>query len=96
MNPKTVAKKAKIILDKRQRGLYRKFKVTRTDGSSRKGQKHYGCQYFVLDLTHDKFAKAALASYAQACQFEYPVLSQELFEFVTGMNLSPRLFGNRS
>lgn len=35
------------------KGIYRKFRVTRTDGSSRKGKRHARCTYFVLDLEHD-------------------------------------------
>jgi hypothetical protein len=60
------------------RGLYQKFQVRRTDGSSESGGKHEGCEYFVLDLTHDKFASPALAAYEVACRKEYPVLAQDL------------------
>lgn len=35
----------------KKRGLYSKFKVERTDGSSAPGEKHDACEYFVLDLT---------------------------------------------
>lgn len=38
------------------RGLYEKFRVWRTDGSSDVGGKHEHCRYFVLDLTHDPYA----------------------------------------
>jgi hypothetical protein len=44
-----------------KRGLYGKFRVTRSDGSSGAGGRHERCKYFVLDLTHDQFAKAALS-----------------------------------
>jgi hypothetical protein len=67
---------------KRNTGIYRKYRVSRTDGSSRKGKKHYGCSYFVLDLNHDKFAKVALAAYAAACQSEYPALARDLRNWV--------------
>lgn len=60
------------------RGLYRKFTVTRTDGSSAKGGKHDGCNYFVLDVTHDKHADAALLAYAASCEAEYPLLAQDV------------------
>jgi hypothetical protein len=30
-------------------GIYQKFWVRRTDGSSREGEKHAACEYFVLD-----------------------------------------------
>lgn len=61
-----------------QRGLYRKFNVTRTDGSSEPGRKHHGCEYFVLDLTHDKHAGPALAAYARSCEPEFPALASDL------------------
>ena len=60
------------------RGLYRKFNVTRTDGSSASGGKHFDCAYFVLDLTHDKYAEAALRAYVDACAGEYPLLAADL------------------
>jgi hypothetical protein len=62
----------------KSRGLYRKFNVERTDGTSAQGAKHHGCEYFVLDTTHDKFAAAALAAYANACEREYPLLAADL------------------
>jgi hypothetical protein len=68
------------VKNKRTLGVYHKFNVTRTDGSSEPGGKHQGCDYFVLDLTHDKFALPALRTYATACREEYPVLSRELME----------------
>jgi hypothetical protein len=59
-------------------GLYRKFDIHRPDGSDRPGGKHHGCAYFVLDLTHDRFAAAALAAYADACEAEFPMLAHDL------------------
>lgn len=67
---------------KQRMGLYRKFRVSRTDGSSRKGKKHHGCRYFVLDLDHDKFARAAIEAYASACKDEYPFLAADLWACV--------------
>ena len=61
-----------------QRGLYEKYKVTRTDGSSGPGGKHAECDYFVLDLAHDSFARVALLAYATACESEYPLLAESL------------------
>jgi DNA-binding transcriptional MerR regulator len=63
---------------KSYRGLYGKFKVERTDGKSAPGEKHHGCDYFVLDLTHDPYAKAALRTYARECGDEYPALANDL------------------
>lgn len=60
------------------RGIYHKFDVQRVDGSSRPGEKHDGCFYFVLDLDHDPHAKAALKAYAKSCRKEYPKLAADL------------------
>lgn len=62
----------------REQGLYRKFNVERTDGSDRDGGKHEGCEYFVLDTTHDKFAAAALIAYAKACEGTHPKLAADI------------------
>lgn len=64
----------------KDRGLYGKFRVERVDGSSAPGQKHHNCQYFVLDLTHDKHAPAALRAYADSCKAEYPKLADDLYK----------------
>lgn len=62
-------------------GLYRKFRVERTDGNGAiVGDKHRGCEYFVLDLTHDKFALPAILAYAEACGNEYPALAVDLYQ----------------
>lgn len=66
-----------------KRGLYNKFRVERMDGSSNPGGKHDGCEYFVLDLTHDKHAKAALLAYADSCNTEYPLLAQDLWRLAS-------------
>lgn len=62
----------------RTRGIYHKFKVTRTDGSSEPGEKHHECDYFVLDVNHDPHAKAALLAYSLSCKMDYPLLSQDV------------------
>lgn len=61
-------------MDDTERGLYRKYQVHRTDGSI----KHDGCSYFVLDVSHDPFAKDALRAYALACRKDYPQLADDL------------------
>ncbi len=61
-----------------ERGLYKKFEVTRTDGSSAPGEKHEGCDYFVLDIDHDPFALTALIAYAKAVKLAYPLLAADL------------------
>lgn len=53
-----------------KRGLFRKFVVERTDGKSAPGRKHDGCEYFVLDLTHDQRAIPALRAYAGAADLD--------------------------
>lgn len=59
-------------------GLYQKFEVYRTDRRDEIGFKHHGCEYFVLDITHDQFAKAALAAYAEACRATHPQLAEDI------------------
>lgn len=60
------------------KGLYNKFTVTRTDGSSGPGGKHEHCRYFVLDLDHDPHAQAAILAYANSCRDTYPMLAADL------------------
>ena len=60
------------------KGLYRKFRIERTDGKSAEGEKHQNCDYFVLDLTHDKHAMPAIKAYIESCRREYPKLAQSL------------------
>lgn len=59
------------------RGFYSKWEVIRRITQSSNG-KHDNCDLFVLDLKHDKFARGALAIYAEACAEEYPILSKDL------------------
>lgn len=72
------------MIDK-TRGLYEKFVVRRTDLSDLPGGKHDGCEYFVLDLTHDKHAEPAIRAYAESCKSEFPQLSSDLFRLVSGL-----------
>ena len=58
--------------------LHHKFDVNRTDGRSAVGEKHHGCDYFVLDLTHDPYAAAAVAAYAVGCASTHPTLAADL------------------
>lgn len=61
------------------RGLYDKFRVIRTDGSSAVGGKHGECEYFVLDLTHDKHAAPALRAYSESARNDgYDLLANDL------------------
>ncbi len=62
----------------KNKGIYRKFYVERTDGQSKPGGKHADCEYFVLDLDHDPFAAVAIAASVDACEEEYPLLAADL------------------
>jgi hypothetical protein len=65
-------------------GVFRKFNVSRTDGTDQKpGDKHFNCVYFVLDISHDRFAAAALRAYAKACQIEMPELAKDVADLAT-------------
>lgn len=66
----------------KETGIYSKFNVSRTDGSSAPGGKHHDCPYFVIDLKHDKFAISALRSYADACYNEYPELAEDIYKII--------------
>ena len=70
-----------------ERGLYRKFRVSRREDLE---GKHDDCEYFVLDLVHDRFADAALLAYAKACETEYPMLAADLRMRAAGLALSGR------
>lgn len=58
--------------------IYNKFHVRRVDGSTRKGKKHELCDFFVLDITHDPYAKPALLAYADACETTHPMLAADI------------------
>lgn len=62
------------------KGLYEKFRVERTDGTSAPGGKHDGCEYFVLDMDHDDHARAAIEAYVLSLESaeEYPKLAADL------------------
>jgi hypothetical protein len=62
--------------DTTNKGIINKYTVIRNDGS----EKHANCEYFVLDMNCDKFAKPAILAYSKACENEFPLLSVELRE----------------
>jgi hypothetical protein len=72
----------------KKRGLYAKFTVERTDGSSGPGGKHDGCRYFVIDVTHDKHAAGVLEVYANAIAEENPKLYDDLNDLLATLTLS--------
>ena len=57
----------------RDRGLYAKYQVTRTDGKP-------AGRVFVLAYDKDPFARIALAAYAMACRVTHANLSRDLFD----------------
>jgi hypothetical protein len=57
---------------------YLKYVVNRVDGKDGPGEKHDGCEYFVLDLTHDLNARTAFAAYAEACHRTNPDLAASI------------------
>jgi hypothetical protein len=61
-----------------EQGIFKKFHVARTDGSDLEGGKHADCQYFVIDITHDKYAPAAMQAYALACGLTHPQLAKDI------------------
>ena len=63
-------------------GLGQKYVVTRIDGRDTPGEKHDGCQYFVLDLTHDIAAREAAMQYAWRIRLDNPQLSDEIKNLV--------------
>jgi hypothetical protein len=70
----------------RKKGLYDKYKVTRIDGEDRREGlrggppgRHYGCEYFVLDLNHDPHALPAILAYASSAEEDgYRALAKDL------------------
>jgi len=58
-----------------EQGFYGKYLVRRLGD---KAKKHLDCEYFVLDLRHDKFAAPALRAYSNACREEFPALANDL------------------
>lgn len=72
-------------MENRDRGLFGKFFVCRADGRDKPGQKHFGSEYFVLDMTGDPHAYRALRAYAASCSSEFPVLSADLTEKANNM-----------
>ena len=69
-------------------GLYDKFNISRTDGRSEPGEKHHGCEYFVLDMTHDPHAVPALKAYAESCAPYFPLLSIQLLAKISSKERS--------
>jgi len=72
-----------------QAGHPGKFIVKRTDGRGGPGDKHDGCEYFVLDLTHDPHARVAARACAENCEAAgFDLLAEDLRALVA--RLEPR------
>lgn len=67
------------------RGLYRKYNVQRLNDSD---GKHAQCNYFVLDLDHDPYAKVALRAYAVSCRKKFPQLAEDLTQIANGNQMT--------
>lgn len=76
-------------MDDAQKGLYRKYEVRRTNGSSEAGGKHEHCRYFVLDLDHDAHAAPALRAYADSCEAGFPALAADLRKLAPATPAAP-------
>lgn len=76
--PEVVLPEQDLSKNKNEQGLFRKYEVRRTDGSDFPGGKHDGCDYFVLDMTHDPHAKAAASAYADSAEKDYPDLAADM------------------
>lgn len=61
-------------------GAFRKYNVSRVDGSDAPGGKHHGERYFVLAVDSDPFAVPAITAYAAACEATHLELADELRE----------------
>lgn len=72
-------------------GLHQKYEVRRKDGKDAAGEKHAGCEYFVLDVTHDPHSQEALKAYALACAESNPFLAIDIVEKLV---LTSKITGN--
>jgi hypothetical protein len=59
-------------------GPQERYEVIRKDGSSTPGGKHHGCEFWVLDLDHDKHSVPAVVAYAASCESDLPQLARDL------------------
>lgn len=71
-----------LKMSDKNKGIYKKYEVRRTDGKSDPGEKHENCEYFVLDLNHDSHSIPALKAYADSCEDDYPLLAEDIRSMV--------------
>ena len=74
-------------------GLIEKYRVKRVDQRDKPGQKHENCLYFVLDIAHDRYARAGIFAYATACKQEFPKMSKQLFMIANQLNQGKSIGG---
>lgn len=75
-----------IRSDDTKRGLYQKYRVERIEDHA---GKHNDCPFFVLDIKHDRFARAALITYACVCRAEYPALADDIEKLIRDTSYDP-------
>ena len=61
-----------------ERGLYRKYELFRVSETDPDHRFQVFDPFFVLRFTTDPFAVAAVAAYADACEYAYPQLASDL------------------
>jgi len=62
-----------------EQGMFRKYLVQRADGKDKAiTDKHFNCEYYVLDITHDPAARPALKAYADAIEETHPYLARDI------------------
>jgi hypothetical protein len=61
----------------REKGWYEKYYVARLNDET---GKHERCEFFVLDLVHDRHARMAMLAYAASCGDEYPSLAVDIID----------------
>lgn len=73
--------------------IYGKFNVSRVDGRDAEGGDKADAEYFVLDITHDPYAREALMFYAYKCVDEFPLLSADIWN---KLKVNPKTFATPS
>lgn len=87
MKPENTISPPSDDVERDQRGWHNKFRVARIDGEHKAGKKHDGCEYFVLDLTHDPHAVATVMLYGQHVYFRRPGLYRDIVARYPGAKL---------
>lgn len=73
----------------KERGFYTKYAVKRLNDPT---GKHRECEYYVLDLVHDRHAAPAMLAYSDSCEAEFPALANDLRDRAASVpKAAPRL-----